>query len=110
GDGSCQIVIPKFAGDSTQVVKGVNVAAHESFKALAVSELHIQLTAVAFHQTEGIELARVPLVGKHTEMAPVDFEALAGGGLHTHIGTLGVSFRTHTVQVFFQDAQTTVEA
>jgi len=37
-------------------VIGVNVAADEGFKALAVSKLHIQLATVAF-QAEGIELA-----------------------------------------------------
>ena len=110
GNGSRQIVVPKFTGDSAEGVKGVNVAAHESFEALAVSELHIQLAAMTFHETEGIELACVALVGKDTEMAPVDFEALAGCGLHAHIGPLRLSFRTHAVQVFFQDAQTTVEA
>src|SRR3989442_3845687 len=78
GDGSRQIVIPKFARDSAQVVKGVNVTAYESFKALAVSELHVQLAAVALHQAEGIELPRVALVGKHTEMSPVDFQSLSG--------------------------------
>src|SRR5438309_4055885 len=94
GNGSRQIVIPKFTCDSAEVVKGVNVAAHESFEALAVSELHIQLAAMAFHETEGIELAGVALVGKDAEMAPVDFEALAGCGLHSHISPLGLSFRT----------------
>ena len=110
GDGSRQIVIPKFTCNSAQVVKGVNVTTHESFEALAVSELHIQLAAVALHQAESIELARVALVGKYTEMPPVDFEALAGPGLHAHVGALGLSVDAHRVQVLFQDAQTTVEA
>jgi hypothetical protein len=39
----------------------VNVAAHESFKAFAVGELHVQLAAVALHQAEGIKLARMAL-------------------------------------------------
>ena len=40
-DGGRQIVVPKFTRDSTQVVKGVNVAADEGFKTLAVSKLHV---------------------------------------------------------------------
>ena len=110
GDGRRQIVVPEFACDSTQEVKGVNMTAHESFKALAVSELHVELAAVAFHQPKGIEFASVAVVGEDAEMTPVDFEALAGCGLHAHIGPLRLSFRTHEVQVLFQDAQTTVEA
>ena len=110
GDGRCQIVIPKFARDATQIVKGVNLTAHESFKALAMRELHIQLAAVALHQAEGIELAAVALVGKSAEMTPVDFETLSGCGLHAHIGTLGSRVAPHCMQVLFQDAETTVEA
>jgi hypothetical protein len=91
-------------------MKGMNVAAYESFKALAVSELHIQLAAVAFHEAEGIELTRVALVSKHTEMAPVDLEALPGPGLHAHIGPLGLRVGAYRVQVLFQDAQTAIEA
>src|SRR5215475_7262260 len=104
GDCGCQIVIPKFARHSPQVVKGVNVAAHESFKALAVGELHIQLAAVTFHQAEGIELASVALVGKSSEMTPVDFKSLSRSRLHAHIGTLGLRGDPHRVQVLFQDA------
>ena len=110
GDGSRQIVIPEFARHSTEVMKGMNVTAHESFKDLAVSELHIELAAVAFHQTEGIQLARVPLVGKNPEMAPVDLEALPGPGLHAHIGALRLRVGAYRVQVLFQDAQTATEA
>src|ERR1700751_2652540 len=110
GHRSCQIVIPEFACDPAQVMKGMNVAAHESFKALAVSELHIELAAVAFHQAEGVELARVALVSKHTEMAPVDLEALAGPGLHAHMGTLGLRVGAYRVQVLFQDTQAAIEA
>ena len=57
----------------------------ERLEALAVRELHKQFAAVAFHQTEGIELARVTLVEKCTEVTPVDFEALPWPWLHAHI-------------------------
>lgn len=110
GDGRRQIVIPKFACDSTQVVKGVKVTAHEGFKALAVRELHIELAAVAFHQAEGIELARMALIRECAEMAPVDFEAFSRSRLHAHVGALGLRADSHRVQVLFQDAQTTLEA
>src|SRR6266576_2501476 len=77
GDGSCQIVIPEFPCDSAQKLESVEVTAHEGLETLAVRELHKQFAAVAFHQTEGIELARVTLVVKCTEVPPVDFETLA---------------------------------
>ena len=67
------------------------MTAHETFEALAVSELHVQLAAVPLHQAEGIELAGVALVGKSSEMTPVDFEALSRAGLHAHVGTLGAA-------------------
>ena len=88
-DGRCEIVIPEFACDSAQELESVEVTAHEGLEALAVRELHKQLAAVTFHQTEGIELARVTLVEKCTEVPPVDFEALSRSWLHAHIGTLG---------------------
>ena len=88
-DGRCEIVIPEFACDSAQELESVDVTAHEGLETLAVRELHKQLAAVTFDQTEGIELARVTLVEKCTEMPPVDFEALSRSWLHAHIGTLG---------------------
>jgi hypothetical protein len=60
-------------------------------------ELHKQFAAVAFHQTEGIELARVTLVEKCTEVPPVDFEALSRSWLHTYIDTLGRGVCSHCV-------------
>jgi hypothetical protein len=69
----------------------------ESLEALAVSELHKQFAAVAFHQTEGIELARVTLVEKRPEVTPVDFEAFPRSWLHAHIGTLGRSLSSKRV-------------
>ena len=86
--GRGEIVIPEFACDSAQSLEGVDMTAHESFEALAVRELHKQLAAVTFHQTEGIQLARVSLVEKGPEMTPIDFEALSRCGLHAHISTL----------------------
>jgi hypothetical protein len=62
GDGSRQVVIPEFPCDSAQELESVEVTAHEGLETLAVRELHKQFAAVAFHQTEGIELARVTLV------------------------------------------------
>ena len=66
---------------------------YESLEALAVRELHKQFAAVTFDQAEGIELARVTLVEKGTEMTPVDFEAFPRSWLHAHIGTLGRSLQ-----------------
>ena len=60
-------------------------------------KLDKQFAAVTFHETEGIELARVTLVEKGTEMTPVDFEALPRFWLHAQIGTLGRGLRSHPV-------------
>ena len=80
GDSGGEIVIPEFPCDPAQELESMEVTAHEGLEALAVSKLHKQFAAVTFHQTEGIELARVTLVEKGIEMTPVDFEALPGPG------------------------------
>src|SRR6266851_3729465 len=110
GDSGGEIVIPEFPCDPAQELESVEVTAHESLETLAVRELHKQFAAMTFDQTEGIELARVTLVEKGTEVTPVDFEALPRSWLHAHIGTLDRGVCSHRVQVIFQDAQTTVEA
>src|ERR1700740_2390024 len=97
GDGSRQVVIPEFPCDSAQELESVEVTAHEGLETLAVRELHKQFAAVAFHQTEGIELARVTLVEKGTEVPPVDFEAFPRPWLHAHIGTLGRGLSSNRV-------------
>src|ERR1700730_302370 len=89
GDSGGEIVIPEFPCDSAHRVESVDMTTYESLETLAVRELHKQLAAVTFDQTKGIELARVTLVGKGTEMTPVDFEAFTRSWLHAHIGTLG---------------------
>ena len=76
GDGGCQIVVPEFACDPTQELESVDVTAHKRLEALAVSELHLELATVAFHQAESIELAQMALIEQGAEVAPVDFEAL----------------------------------
>jgi hypothetical protein len=86
------------------------VTAHEGLETLTVGKLDKQFAAVTFHQAEGIELARVTLVEKCTEVTPVDLEAFTRPWLHAHIGTLGRSLSSHRVQVIFQDAQSTGEA
>ena len=70
---------------------------YEGLEALAVRELHKQLAAVTFHQTEGLEFARVTLVEKGTEMPPIDFEAFPRSWLHANIGTLGRSLSSNRV-------------
>src|SRR5271169_1774532 len=59
GDGGRQIVIPEFPRHALQGVEGMDMAAHESLEALAVSELHVEFATVALDQAEGIELARI---------------------------------------------------
>ena len=97
GDGGGEIVIPEFACDSAHRLESVDMTTYESLEALAVRELHKQFAAVTFDQAEGIELARVTLVEKGTEMPPVDFEAFPRPRLHAHIGTLGRSLSSNRV-------------
>src|SRR4030088_1249581 len=97
GDSGGEIVIPEFPCDPAQELESVDMTTYESLEALAVRELHKQFAAVTFDQTEGIELARVTLVEKGTEMTPVDFESLSRSWLHAHIGTLGRGLSSHRV-------------
>ncbi len=62
GYGSREIIEPKLAGAAAQRLESVDVAAHEGFEALAVGELQVHLATVAFHQAEGIQLARRSVV------------------------------------------------
>jgi hypothetical protein len=43
----CEIVAPKLASDTGHRREGVQVATYESFEALAMGELNIELAAVA---------------------------------------------------------------
>jgi hypothetical protein len=92
-----EVVVPEFACDSCHRLEGVDMTADEGLEALAVGELHKQFAAVTFHQTKGIELARVTLVEKGTEMTPVDFESFPRPWFHAHIGTLGRGLRSNRV-------------
>src|SRR5262249_8535357 len=61
------------------------------------------------HEAEGIELTRVPLIGKHTEMPPVDFESFAGGGFHAYLSSWSLARHAYALQILLQNAQTAVE-
>src|SRR5579872_5916260 len=92
-----QVVIPKFAGDPAQGLEGMDVTTHEGFETLAMGKLQVQFAAVAFHQTEGIELARVAVVLQRAEVAPVDLETLSGRRFHAHVGPLRAYRRSSRV-------------
>jgi len=110
GDGGGEIIEPKFACDAAHESERMKMTANERLEALAVGELQIQLAAVTFHQTEGVEFSCMPLIGKRVEVSPVDFEAFSGSRLHAHVGARGAGQCAHSVQVLFQNAQTTAEA
>src|SRR6516165_400636 len=84
GDGGGQVVVPDLAADAAQELEGMNVAANESLKALAMGELQVQHPAVALHQGEGVKLALVAGVIERAEVTPIDFEAFPGDRLHAH--------------------------
>src|SRR5437899_2576013 len=106
GDGGGEIIEPQLAGDATHESERVDMTANESFKALTVGELQIQLAAVTFHQTEGVEFSRLPLIGKRVEVSPVDLEAFSRPRFHAHVGARGAGQFAHPMQVLFQNAQT----
>src|SRR5260370_5804815 len=110
GDGGREIIEPQLACDATHETECMDMTVNEGLEALAVRELQIQLAAVTFHQTEGVEFSCMPLIEKRVEVSPVDFEAFSRSRFHARIGALGAGLCAHPVQVLFQDAQTTAEA
>ena len=58
----------------------------EYFLLLAVGELNIDHAAEAFHDSQGIELAPSFIVGKLSEVSPIDLELLCRFRLNTQIG------------------------
>src|ERR1039457_6757633 len=98
-----QVVIENFPAHAIESRKGMDVATHEGLKTLAVSELQIRHPAMSIDQREGIQLTLVAFVVESAEVAPVHLEALAGLGLHTHEGALGLWLRAHVVDVVTQD-------
>src|SRR5205807_8125150 len=102
-NGGGEIIEPQLAGDATHESERVDMTANESFKALTVGELQIQLAAVTFHQTEDVEFSRLPLIGKRVEVSPVDFEAFSRLRFHAHVGAWGVGLRAHPLQVLLQN-------
>ena len=77
---------------------------HESLKALAVGEFHVEHAAVCFDQTKGVELALIALLVERAEVTPVDLEALTGGRLHTHERARCGRRPPRLLQVLAQDA------
>jgi hypothetical protein len=108
GNGSGEIIEPQFARAAAQRFKGVEVAAHEGFEALAVCELQVHLSAVALHQAKGVQFARRPVVGQGSEVSPIDIEALARGGFHPHVGSPQRRVLAHRLQVIFEDRDAAV--
>jgi len=89
GNRGGQIIVGHLSRHAAHRGEGVHVATDEGFKALAVRELDIQHPAVRFHQREGIQFARIARVAERTEVAPIDFESLSGGRLHSYEGAAG---------------------
>src|SRR5947209_19544950 len=102
GDGGGEIIEPQLAGDATHESERVDMTANESFKALTVGELQIQLAAVTFHQTEGVEFSRMPLIGKRVEVYAVDIEAFSRPRFHSHVSSWCGGLGTRTMQRFLR--------
>src|SRR5437667_8066495 len=89
------VVEPEFARHTRHGFEGMDVAAHQSLKRLAVRELEIHLSAVALDETEGVQLSRVAFIHKCAEVTPVDLKTLARCRLHAHEGAPGFRFCPH---------------
>ncbi len=103
GDGGRQVVEPDFAGAAAECLEGMDVAAHESFEALAVSEFEVHSAAVALDQAEGIELARTAVVHQRAEVSPIHIEAFTGAGLDAHVRTAALGVGANRLQVVLDD-------
>ncbi len=78
-------------------------------KRLTMRKLDIHLPAVTLDQTERIELSRAAVIDERSEVAPVDLETLAGGGLHAHKGAPRFAFLPDRMQVIANDRMAAVE-
>lgn len=63
-----------------------------------MSELQVQFAAVAFHQTERVELPQMTFVDESAEVALIDLKALAWTGLHSNLSTAITRFTLAIVQ------------
>lgn len=79
------------------------VTANESFKALTMSELQIEHTAVGFHQSEGVQFALIAGIIQRAEVPPIDFKTLTGRGLHANEGATRLGFGANLFQIVAQD-------
>ena len=88
------------------------MTANECLKALALamSEFQIYLAAVAFDRTEGMQLARSPVIGQCAEVSPIDIEAFTGTRLYTHISTPRGGTLAHGAKVILEDRNAAVMA
>src|SRR5437667_12640792 len=97
------VVEPELARHAGHGFEGMDVAAHQSLKRLAVRELEIHLPAVALNEAEGVQLSRVAFINKRPEVTPVDLKTLARRRLHAHEGATGFRFCPHRLQVIFDN-------
>ena len=86
----------------------MHVAAHERFETLAMGELQVHLAAVAFHQAEGVPLARSPVVEQSPEVSPIDIKAFARRGLHAHVSPAQHGVLAHGLQIVLEDRDAAV--
>ena len=103
GDGSGEIIKPDFLADTTQGLKGMDVAAGEGLEALTVRELEIHFPAVGFDPAEGVELACGAVVRESVKVNPIDIATFARGRLYPDIGPPSCGVSAHRMQVVFHN-------
>ena len=64
----------------------------------------------AFHQAEGVKLARGTVVDERAEVAPVHVEPFAGRGLDAHVGAAGDGVLPQDAQIVLDDGDPAVVA
>jgi hypothetical protein len=75
-----------------------------------VCELDIHHAAVAFHQGEGVQLARIAGLVERAEVPPVDLEAISGRRFHADVSAARGRLGADLVQMVLQNGDAAVEA
>jgi len=110
GDRCQHVVCNEFFGGTLEKTEGVEKATVEGFLLLAVSELQVEQTAVAFQDRQTVELALGIPVGDGSEVAPINLALLPWQRLKTDEGFFLSEVSSQGVQIVLQDRNASLKA
>ena len=88
------VVEPELARHTGHGFEGMDVAAHQGLKRLAVRELEIHLPAVTLDEAEGVQLSRVAFIHKRPKWPQsISKRSPAAGSMRTKARRVFVSAR-----------------